>query len=206
MLTVGQILRKERLAQDLTLKQAEEMTKIRARYLEAIENERWSIFSSRVYIAGVIKSYASYLGIDPEKAMAYFRRDYEKKEKITFKKKLPSLALLPETQKILIGVFTAVFVFFTLYFGYQFNQYLSPPDINIVSPDENIFRNVTKITVTGKTVPESTVRIYNEELFPDENGFFIYEFPLRKGLNTLEIQVTGPNGKENRLVEEYFLE
>lgn len=206
MLTVGQILRKERLAQNLTLKQAEEMTKIRARYLDAIEKEQWSVFSSRVYIAGVIKSYASYLGIDPEKAMAYFRRDYEKKERVTFKKRLPSLQLLPGTKQVLYVLFGAVFVFFSLYFAYQFEQYLSPPEIVIVSPEEERFRNVTRITVVGRTEPESTVRIYNEDLFPDEQGFFEYDFPLRKGLNTLPIEVTGPNGKQNQLVEEYILE
>ncbi|MBP9691112.1 helix-turn-helix domain-containing protein [Candidatus Woesebacteria bacterium] len=206
MLTVGQILKKQRLAHNLTLKQAEETTKIRERYLNAIEMENWSQFTSRVYIAGVIKSYASYLGIDPEKAMAYFRRDYEKKERVTFKKRLPSLHILPETKKLVYILLGAVFVFFSLYFTYQFKQFLSPPEITIISPQERVFRNVSKIRVIGKTIRESTVLIYNEELFPDENGEFSYEFPLKKGLNTLQIQVTGPNGKKNQLVQEYVLE
>lgn len=206
MITVGKLLQQQRLKQNITLKKAEEQTRIRQRYLKAIETENWSMFTSRVYITGVIKTYASYLGIDPEKAMAYFRRDYERKEDVTFKKRLPSLQLLPETKKVFFGLLAAVFVFFAFYFGYQFNQYLSPPGIEIVSPEENVFRNRQKVTVIGKTEPESTVRIYNEELFPDNNGFFRYEFPLKKGLNTLQIEVTGPNGKKTVHVEEFMLE
>ena len=206
MITVGKLLKNEREQKNITLKQAEKDTRIRERFLSAIEQENWSAFTSRVYITGVIKSYASYLDIDPEKAMAYFRRDYEKKEDLTFKKKLPSLQLLPETKKLLFVILGAVFVFFAVYFGYQFDQYLSPPGVEIVSPKENIFRNVQKITIVGKTEPESTVSIYNEELFPDDHGLFRYEFPLKKGLNTLQIEVTGPNGKKTLHVEEYLLE
>jgi len=206
MLTVGHILKKERLSQNLTLKDAEANTRIRERYLNAVETEDWSQFSSRVYIAGIIKSYASYLDIDPEKAMAYFRRDYDKKEKMTFKKRLPSLQILPETHKLLIIILGCIFVLFASYFAFQFKQFLSPPEITIITPQGQVFRNVQKITITGKTARESTVRIYNEELFPDEAGIFEYDFPLRKGKNTLTIEVVGPNGKKNSLSKEYILE
>ena len=200
MLTVGKILKQERLAQNLTLKQVHEKTKVREQYLKAIENSDWSQFTSRVYIAGVIKSYASCIGIDPENALAYFRRDYEKKERTIFKKRLPSLQLLPETKKLLFLILGAVFVLFVMYFGYQLSQFFAPPAIAIVAPKERVFRNVTKVSILGKTARESTVRIYNEELFPDRNGLFHYDFPLRKGSNTLTINVTGPNGKENKMM------
>lgn len=206
MITVGKLLKDIREKKNITLKEAEKDTRVRERYLSAIERENWSVFTSRVYITGVIRTYASYLGIDPEKAMAYFRRDYEKKEDVTFKKKLPSLQLLPETKKLLFIILGVVFVLFAAYFGYQFDRYLSPPGIEIISPKENVFRNVQKITVIGKTEPESIVAIYNEELFPDEQGLFRYEYPLNKGLNTLHIEVTGPNGKKSVHVKEYFLE
>lgn len=207
MLTVGQILQKKRKEKGITLEKAQADTRIRIRYLEALEKDTWSLFSSRVYIAGVIRTYASYLGIRPEDALAYFRRDYEKKEDTTsFKRKLPSLQFLPETKKILIGLLSLVFIFFAVYFGYQFNAYLSPPPIQIISPRQTTFRNVEKITIVGKTAPQSTVSIFNDQLFPDAEGRFRYEFPLHPGKNILTIEVVGANGKKSLITQEYVLE
>lgn len=206
MLTVGKLLQKTRSDKGITLKEAEKYTRVRMRYLSALENEDWSIFTSRVYIAGVIRSYASYLGIDPEKAMAYFRRDYEKNEQTTFKKKLPRLQFLPETQKLVIGAISVIILFFVFYFGYQINSYLSPPEITIIAPQKHAFRNVEKIKIVGQTQAESVVTIFGDELFPNEFGIFEYGFPLKKGSNTLEIRVVGANGKVTNHIEQYTLE
>jgi len=190
----------------VTIDQAHKHTRIRTRYLQAVEEENWSAFTSRVYIEGVIRSYALFLGLEPEKAMAYFRRDYERVDDLAFKKKLPSLQLLPETKKLLIVSISIVCVFFLLYFGYQILQYLAPPYITILEPQKKIVRNVEKITVVGKTKPESTIRIQGEEFFPDKEGIFRYSFPLTKGVNTLRIEVVGANGKESVVYDEILLE
>jgi len=206
MLTVGKLLQKTRNERGITLLQAEKHTRVRRRYLSAIEDENWTLFTSQVYIAGVIRSYSSYLGLDPEKAMAYFRRDYEKKEHTTFKKKLPRLQFLPETQKLVIGAFSIIILFFVFYFGYQINLYLAPPKITIIAPEKHAFRNVEKITIVGHTQPESVVTIFGEELFPNELGIFEYDYPLKKGTNTLEIKIKGANGKVTNHIEQYSLE
>lgn len=206
MFTVGKLLSKTRVEKGLSLRQAEQKTRIRSRYLKALEDENWSIFTSQVYIAGLIKSYAKFLAIDPEKAMAYFRRDFEKIEKTTFNKRLPRLQFLPETRVVVMGLVGIVLVFFVCYFGYQTYLFLSPPEITIVSPEKNTFRNVEHIEVTGKTQPESVVRIFGEEVYLDDRGVFSYDFPLVKGKNSLMIQVTGANGKSSEKIFSYTLE
>lgn len=206
MVTVGKILRKARAEKNITLDVAEEETKVRRKYLEAIEKENWDVFASRVYITGVIKRYSSYLGIDPEKTVAYFRRDYEKNESLDFKKKLPSLGLLPATRKIMYFLLALLISFFGLYFVYQFSQYLTPPKITIISPEKRMFRNITQLDIVGKTKPESTIKIFDQEIFPDKDGVFEYKLPVEKGENILNIKVTGPNGKESELTEKFILE
>lgn len=206
MLTVGKLLSKIRNEKDISLEKAEKDTRIRVRYLAALEEENWKIFTSRVYIAGLIRSYATYLGIDPEKAMAYFRRDYEKLEQTTFKKKLPRLQFLPETQKLVIGAVSVIILFFVFYFGYQINLYISPPMITIISPEKHTFRNIEKIAIVGQTQSESVVTIFGEEIFPNELGIFTYDFPLTKGENTLEVHIEGANGKSTIHIEKYTLE
>lgn len=206
MYTVGDLLKKAREAKGMTIEQVEKKTRIRSKYLQAIEHNYWKEFPSKVYISGVIRSYASYLGVEPAKAIAYFRRDYEKKDDVKFRKHLPALQLLPETKKILIGVLSVIFLFFIAYFGYQLHLYLAPPTVQIISPDKTVFRNTPKITIVGKTDSEASVEIFNDTYFPDDEGIFRYEFPLRKGTNPIEFEVTGANGKKTILREEYVLE
>lgn len=206
MLTIGKLLSQTRNELGISLKSAEKHTRVRERYLIALEDENWNKFTSRVYIAGAIRSYAVYLGIDPEKAMAYFRRDYEKKEQTTFKKRLPSLQFFPETHKMVIGAFSVIFVFFVFYFGYQINLYLASPEVKIIAPEKHTFRNITKIKIIGHTQTESIVTVFDEILFPNNLGIFEYDFPLKKGINTLKIHVKGANGKESIHIEQYTLE
>ncbi|HRN70667.1 MAG TPA: helix-turn-helix domain-containing protein [Candidatus Woesebacteria bacterium] len=206
MYTVGDLLQKARTEKELTLQQVEKKTRIRVKYLEAIETNNWKVFPSKVYITGVIRSYALFLDVEPAKALAYFRRDYEKKEVVKFRKHLPSLQLLPETKKILIGVLTVIFLFFIAYFGYQLHLYLSPPSVEIISPDKTVFRNTPKLTIVGKTDDEATINIFGDTYFPDDEGIFKYELPLKKGKNPVTFEVTGANGKKTTLKQEYILE
>lgn len=206
MFTVGDLLQKARIEKKLTLKQVEKETRIRSKYLASIERNNWKEFPSKVYITGLIRSYANFLEIEPDKAIAYFRREYEKKDEVKFRKHIPSLHLLPETKKILIGALAVVFLCFIGYFAYQFNLYLAPPPIKIVSPKETIFRNKDKITIVGQTDNEAVVKIFNESYFPDINGRFRYDLPLKKGANSITFEVTGANGKKSTLTQEYVLE
>lgn len=63
---VGGELRKARLERGVSLRRVEEETKIRARYLEAIERENWGELPGRVYAIGFVRTYCRYLGIDAE--------------------------------------------------------------------------------------------------------------------------------------------
>ena len=206
MLTVGELLYKVRKKRNLTLEEASKVTRIQQKYLIAVEKNDWSAFTSKVYISGVIRTYADYLDLDPANVLAYFRRDYEKTEVLKFRKKLPSLNFLPDTRKIVLVAFTTVIFFFLTYFGFQFYLFLRPPEVQILAPQQNTFRNTQKITVIGHTQKESTIKIFNEEIFPDEQGMFQYELPLQKGKNAIEIYVIGANGKETVVKKEYILE
>ncbi len=60
---IGEILKKEREAQKITLEQVEETTKIRRKYLEAIEREAFEVLPGEVYVKGFVATYLKYLGI-----------------------------------------------------------------------------------------------------------------------------------------------
>lgn len=63
---IGATLRKARQELGVTLDDVEDETKIRKRYLNALEREDYADLPSEVYARGFLKTYASYLGLDGE--------------------------------------------------------------------------------------------------------------------------------------------
>lgn len=61
---IGRVLREAREQQGLSLGACEEGTRIRRRYLEALEDGRMSELPGEVYIKGFLRSYGNYLGLD----------------------------------------------------------------------------------------------------------------------------------------------
>jgi cytoskeleton protein RodZ len=64
MFEIGNSLREARLRQSLDLARVEDDTKIRAKYLQALEDERFEILPSETYVKGFMRTYAEYLGLD----------------------------------------------------------------------------------------------------------------------------------------------
>ena len=64
MFEIGTSLREARLRRDIEIADAEHGTKIRGKYLRALEDERFELLPSHTYIKGFLRSYADYLGLD----------------------------------------------------------------------------------------------------------------------------------------------
>lgn len=64
---VGNKLREARTRRSLSLQEAEEATKIRCRYLQALENEDWDQLPGDTYARAFIRTYGAFLGLDGER-------------------------------------------------------------------------------------------------------------------------------------------
>ncbi|MEO5576673.1 MAG: helix-turn-helix domain-containing protein [Gaiellaceae bacterium] len=64
MFEIGNSLREARLRRHIEFVDAEHGTKIRGKYLRALEDERFELLPSHTYIKGFLRSYADYLGLD----------------------------------------------------------------------------------------------------------------------------------------------
>ena len=64
MFEIGNSLREARLRRHIEFSDAEHGTKIRGKYLRALEDERFELLPSHTYIKGFLRSYAEYLGLD----------------------------------------------------------------------------------------------------------------------------------------------
>jgi len=64
---VGNKLRDARTRRKLSLQEAEDATKIRVRYLRAIENEDWDELPGDTYARAFIRTYGALLGLDGDR-------------------------------------------------------------------------------------------------------------------------------------------
>ena len=61
----------------IDINEVETRTKIRAKYLRAMENEEWDLLPGEVYIRSFLRTYADFLGLDSRELLDEFRRRYE---------------------------------------------------------------------------------------------------------------------------------
>jgi len=72
--SLGQRFRAAREARGMSLPDVAGQIRIRSVDLAAIEDESWSTIGAPVYVRGFLRTYARFLGLDPEEAVAAFNR------------------------------------------------------------------------------------------------------------------------------------
>ena len=75
---IGELLQSEREKKGLSLNDVENATKIRARYIQALETERFEIIPGEVYRLGFLKNYARLLNLDPEAMIVRYKSVYRR--------------------------------------------------------------------------------------------------------------------------------
>src|SRR5829696_3103155 len=61
---IGSTLRETRMRQRIDITDMEVRTKIRAKYLRALENEEWDLLPGPTYVRSFLRTYADALGLD----------------------------------------------------------------------------------------------------------------------------------------------
>src|SRR5438128_6659456 len=73
---IGSALRKARLLRGKSIEEASRETRIRAEFLQALERERFEALLGDVYVRGCLRSYSSYLGLDPNGILTVYSREF----------------------------------------------------------------------------------------------------------------------------------
>ena len=74
---IGNTLREARIRKGLTIKDVEAVTRIRAKYLEALEQDDFSVLPGPTFVSAFLRNYANYLKIDGEALLDDYRRYHE---------------------------------------------------------------------------------------------------------------------------------
>ena len=76
MFEIGNSLREARLRRGVDFAQAELATKIRGKYLRALEDEQFEVLPSETYVKGFLRTYAEFLGLDGQLYVDEFNSRY----------------------------------------------------------------------------------------------------------------------------------
>lgn len=199
MRTVSQILKEERLRQGLSIVAVEKRTKIKRKFLEAIESGDYKSLPSESYAVGFVKNYAKYLELDDYKIGRTFRREYEEEnQKVipSFSEKNASLF----TRIIFSPKFILVAILLIIIGGYlffQYSAYFFPPKLVIQEPLESQKMQNNIVVVKGETDPYSSLRINDDETYVNLDGSFEKSLYLFSGEREVEIVAENRHGKKN---------
>ena len=82
MASIGDTLREARMRQRLDIADLEARTKIRAKYLRALENEEFGMLPGPTFVKTFLRTYAEALGLDPHVLVETYRASYEPRDEM----------------------------------------------------------------------------------------------------------------------------
>lgn len=210
MRTVGQILKEERERKFYTLDEIEKATKIRKELLEALEAGQYSKLPPPTFVQGFIKNYGKFLRLDQEKLLAIFRREFSERvhpPRIleTFSNPVDKKRFKLTPARALGGVILTLTIIFFVYLWFEYRFLVGGPFLEVSEPINQFNTTSSSIQVTGRTDPEVSLSINNQEIGVDLDGKFSQEIKLSDDINTIVITATSKTGKATKVERTVFL-
>lgn len=192
------------------LYRAERDTKIRARYLAALERGDYRELPGAVYTKGFLRNYALYLGLDPDEVLLQWRRErgapQEPAPVIAVPRPIaaPRRGLTFSPSLIVFALLIALVAVFVGWLGLQLLRFSRPPTIAVTSPAVAVLEvdeDVTSYLLEGKTIAGGSVTVKTADVEAranaDSAGQWELKVDLRRGENQFRITATDPaTGKE----------
>src|SRR5918998_6689065 len=75
---IGETLREARMRRRIDMTEVESATKIRGKYLRALENEEWELLPGPTFVKTFLRSYAEYLGLDSRQLVEEYKQRFER--------------------------------------------------------------------------------------------------------------------------------
>ena len=209
---LGEVLRTAREARDVDLARVERDTKIRARYLQALEDGDYAELPGAVYTKGFLRNYGAYLGLDTEYLIDLYR--LESSQPTSEKPSVPtpprpistrrSRPLVVTPGAIMAALLTVGVAIFIIYIALELVTFARTPDLEITAPAGNVNGwDELEYTIIGVTEPNSRVTVKglreNPTVTADASGNFTIVVGLVPGSNVIKLEALDP--RTNRTSE-----
>src|SRR5688500_10711306 len=188
------------------LYRAERDTKIRARYLAALERGDYRELPGAVYTKGFLRNYALYLGLDPDDVLLQWRRERgdprEPQAVITVPRPIatPRKGLTFSPSLVVFALLTVAVLAFAAYLGVQLLRFAKPPTIAVTTPAAAVIEvdeSATEYVLRGTSSAGATISIATPGRDPDSvtadaDGDWSARVEVRRGRNQFEVTAVDP--------------
>ena len=211
--TLPQRLIEAREHKGVDLLRAERDTKIRAKYLAALEQGNYAALPGAVYTKGFLRNYALYLGLDPEDVTRQWKRErgdlsIPAEPVLTVPKPLaaPRQAFTFSPVVIVAVLLTVLIGLFAVYIGVQLIRYAKPPTLEVTTPAQaviDVAEDATSYTIRGTSIANATVTIIAPgrdqpyQVSADATGRWSVDVDLRRGRNEFDVKALDPQTGKN---------
>ncbi|MGH2456950.1 MAG: helix-turn-helix domain-containing protein, partial [Candidatus Limnocylindria bacterium] len=200
---LGEVLRGAREARGVDLARVERDTKIRARYLSALESGEYRDLPGAVYTKGFLRNYGAYLGLDPEYLVDLYRL-----ESATPHQERPSVptpprpitarrsrALVITPGAVVAAILTVGVAVFVVYLVSEFMTFAGTPELRVTQPAGDVAGyDERTYTFRGSTAANAEIRAETatrtSRVTADEEGAFEVTVQLVPGSNVVTLVAT----------------
>lgn len=201
---LGEVLRTAREARFIDLARVERDTKIRVRYLTALESGDYRDLPGTVYTRGFLRNYGLYLGLDPEYLVDLYRLEIGS---LTDRRTLPippqpigdrqQRPLVVSSGAVVAVILTLLVAAFSVYLVGELLTFARTPELQITDPAADLpAYDGTQYLVRGVTEPNSTVTTdglrENPSVKADDTGDFSVLVGLLPGANLITFVANDP--------------
>jgi cytoskeletal protein RodZ len=201
---------------------AERDTKIRAKYLEALEAGEYAELPGAVYTKGFLRNYALYLGLDPDEVVRQWRHEkgdvaVPNEPVINVPRPLaaPRQGITFSPVVIVAALLAVLIAVFAVYLGIQLVRFAKPPTLDVTSPATavvEVAEDATEFTLAGTSTAKATVTIEEAgreqpyRVSADPSGRWSADVQLRRGRNEFTISAVDPETmKPSENTEKVFI-
>jgi cytoskeletal protein RodZ len=199
---VGETLQLARERKGVDLYRAERDTKIRLRYLSALEDGDYAELPAPVYTKGFLRNYAIYLGLEPEDILERWREEMEQQRTATRVAVIPPPMPIAEPggrrlhltpSMVVAGLVGVVVLLFVGYIGIQLLRFAAVTPLSLTNPPDVIWQTTDEsIALAGTSSPGARIHITgpSDQLYDpiaSAAGAWQQEVTLAHGENTFQI-------------------
>lgn len=199
----GSDLKDLRELHHISFEQACRETRIDAKVLKALEEDRLSDFPDPLFLKRPLMTYVRYLGgYEPyfsgrfDACVESYRNSRTAKDLLPRERSVRFWDLFVAPQFLTFLGIVVLAGILLVYVMWQARAMSRPPELTLTSPAEDMRLEEARVVVAGTTMPEATLLVNGQRVAVDEKGNFSMQFDVHRGTNVLQIIARRRRGSE----------
>ena len=206
-MTLGETLRAARERKALSFDQASADTRIRQKFLRALEGADYQALPGAIYTRGFLRNYGEYLDLDVDELVAMYQSERpgpEPTRRLEPLRPISRRTMVFTPRVVVPAIVAAGVVLFVGWLYYQFVSFALPPRLDVVDPSADVIVQQNEFLIRGRTVTDGKVSVTvfpgpdrYSDIRPGADGYFAVAIRLKPGPNHVEVEVLDASGKVN---------